>query len=253
MSSSKSSTEIILYDIPSPLPGKAWSPNAWKARYVLNYKGLAYRTEWIEYPEIEPLSKSLGVQPTMTRPNGDPLYTIPMIHDLATGKAVSDSFEIAKYLDDTYPEAPAVLPKAVRGLQAQFHHSIARMYLVDGFKLVIPAQKLNPPSMEYYIRTKQEVFGKPWEEIAPQGEDRLVAWKRIEGQVSVLDKCYAENISNTGWIMGDTPSFVDFVVAGYLTWIKQNLPDEWETHVKNWNEGRWAKLLKQCNKYAAIV
>ena len=28
---------IIFYDIPSTLPGKAWSPNTWKTRYVMNY------------------------------------------------------------------------------------------------------------------------------------------------------------------------------------------------------------------------
>ena len=77
------SAEIILFDLPSRA-GKAWSLNPWKsklllpfksgdpamtmtdptltpflARLALNYKGLPYRTEWIEYPDLRPTFQGL--------------------------------------------------------------------------------------------------------------------------------------------------------------------------------------------------
>ncbi|KAF9531525.1 hypothetical protein CPB83DRAFT_786941 [Crepidotus variabilis] len=33
-----STMAIIFYDIPSKLPGCAWSPNTWKIRFYLNYR-----------------------------------------------------------------------------------------------------------------------------------------------------------------------------------------------------------------------
>lgn len=52
------SEELLLFDIPSK-EGRAWSPNVWKVRAVLNYKKIPYRTEWIEFPDIEPKMKEL--------------------------------------------------------------------------------------------------------------------------------------------------------------------------------------------------
>ncbi|KAK0452716.1 uncharacterized protein EV420DRAFT_1630370 [Desarmillaria tabescens] len=92
------STSRILYDIPSTVSNKAWSPNVWKARYVLNYKGLPYRTEWVDSPTSKP---SDGVAPH---------YTLPLLHDHSTGASVSESAAIARYLDKTYPETPVVIP-----------------------------------------------------------------------------------------------------------------------------------------------
>jgi hypothetical protein len=55
-------------------------------RYSLNYKGIPYKTVWLEYEEIEPFSKRLGALPTSNKPDGRPHYTLPMIHDPATGR-----------------------------------------------------------------------------------------------------------------------------------------------------------------------
>lgn len=67
------SPQTILYDLPSQ-QGTAWSLNPWKskcdpcwdvpvltgsARLILNFKGIDYKTEWVEFPDIEPKMKSL--------------------------------------------------------------------------------------------------------------------------------------------------------------------------------------------------
>ena len=85
-----------------------------RSSLALNIKGLPYRTEWVEYPDIAPLIKSFGLPPN---PNAPTPYTLPTIYDPRTKRAIMDSMEIAKYLDDEYPETPAVLPKEVRAYQ----------------------------------------------------------------------------------------------------------------------------------------
>ena len=85
-----------------------------KPRYLLNIKGVPYRTQWVEYPEIAPLIKSFGLPPNS---NARTPYTLPAIYDPRTKRAVMDSVEIAKYLDDEYPDTPAVTPKELRPFQ----------------------------------------------------------------------------------------------------------------------------------------
>lgn len=60
---------VVFYDIPGNAhPQKAWSPNTQNTRYasrreqeglltdtlryILNYKGIPYKTVWVEYPDI---------------------------------------------------------------------------------------------------------------------------------------------------------------------------------------------------------
>jgi len=72
-------SQVTLYDLPSR-EQECWSLNPWKgtwlivvwhaglwlmtqtARLVLNYKDIAYKTEWTEYPDLAPKLKSLYVE-----------------------------------------------------------------------------------------------------------------------------------------------------------------------------------------------
>lgn len=67
------SAQTILYDLPTK-QNTAWSLNPWKskcgcvgrrrmltttARLILNFKGVDYKTEWVEFPDVEPKMKAL--------------------------------------------------------------------------------------------------------------------------------------------------------------------------------------------------
>ncbi|ETW81324.1 hypothetical protein HETIRDRAFT_426785 [Heterobasidion irregulare TC 32-1] len=69
-------------------------------RFALNMKALPYKTVWVEYPDIAGIREKLGAGPSGTRAD-EPLYTMPVIQDLATGAVVVDSFKIVQYLDTT--------------------------------------------------------------------------------------------------------------------------------------------------------
>ncbi|KZT66102.1 hypothetical protein DAEQUDRAFT_480082 [Daedalea quercina L-15889] len=102
-------------------PSKAWSPNTWKTRYLLNLKGLPYHMQWVEYPDIASLHKSFGLPPTYTRTII--AYTLLMIYDPRTKRVIADSIKIAAYLDDEYIETPAVFPKELRAFRAIFNQA----------------------------------------------------------------------------------------------------------------------------------
>lgn len=89
---------------------------------VLNYKRLPYKTVWVDFADVQPLSKQISAPPTTTYSDGSPRYTLPTIHDPNTGRTVSDTFEIARYLDEQYPERK-IFSKGSEDVQAQFANS----------------------------------------------------------------------------------------------------------------------------------
>jgi len=118
--------------------------------------------------------RKLGAEPTTTKPDGSPEYTLPTIHDDKIGKVVADSIKIAEYLEATYPDKPSLFPF---GAHAPIHMSNAFFFptAISPALLVFLASaivKLHPASLEYFRRTREPVFGKKLEEVVPQGEAR---------------------------------------------------------------------------------
>ncbi|KAF8878318.1 hypothetical protein BD779DRAFT_1628584 [Infundibulicybe gibba] len=248
---------IIFYDIPSTMPGNAWSSNTWKTRFSLNYKGLAYKTEWVEYPDIEPLCKKLGAAPTYTKETGEPLYTLPVIFDPHTRRIISDSFAIAKYLDEQYPETPKLIPAGTHALQRAF---IAAFYqAVDVlWEFTIPQTcvRLRSGSEPFFRSTREKDFGMKLEAVVPTGSARTEKLAQLEAGFGKYLAWVAYNPSGGVFVTGDTPVFVDFMVASFLIWLKVLWEDgedgEIWGQVKEWHGGKLRKLLAAVDKYAAV-
>ncbi|KAF8342406.1 hypothetical protein F5887DRAFT_887384, partial [Amanita rubescens] len=62
--------------------------------YALGYKNIQFRTEWIEYPNIEGQLKELGIGPTSTKLDGRPFYTVPATYDPNTKWAIQSRSKI---------------------------------------------------------------------------------------------------------------------------------------------------------------
>jgi len=232
---------ITLYDIPSQLYNNAWSPNVWKARYALNIKDVPYKTEWVEYQDIEALAEKLGASPTRTKSDGTPMYTLPIISDPNTGKVLSDSFLIAEYLDATYPEGNTLFPRGSKPLIAAFESAI-----MAALGAIIPAQFaityaiINPASKEHFRRTKEARVGRKLEEFSPVGPKRDSDLAKFKGALAAVDGWLSK--SDGKFVLGNTISFADCVLAGLLGWIKitNGIWDE----VATWHNGRWATYFE---------
>ncbi len=82
---------ITLYDLAGADDSHRFSPNCWRSQMALLIKGLPYETVPWRFTEKDALSFSGQGK-------------VPVIKD---GEAsVADSWEIAKYLDATYPDKP---------------------------------------------------------------------------------------------------------------------------------------------------
>lgn len=246
---------IILYDIPGTVAGHAWSPNTWKARFALNIKGIPYKTEWVEYPDVVDLCKRIGAAHTEIR-GGSPHYTLPIIYDPSTKAVVSDSFKIAQYLDKTYPSLPALIPAGTEAFQAMFTNTIEQRIQNVMFPVLALATllQLSPRSMEYFRRTREVRLGKKVEDFAPEGEVRDAIWKTSLGTFSEVHGWMGANGIGKTFVMGDTPSFADADIGSHLVWIKLVMG----TESKEWkdilaaDEGRWPRLAEALSKWEVV-
>lgn len=227
-------------------------------RFALNYKGIPYRTEWVEYPQIAPLLTSLGVEP-YPAPTLRP-YTLPAIYDPRTQRALMDSIKIATYLDETYPDTPALLPPPTRAFHYVFQDALLRTVHERLIPLLIPTciVKLNPPSQLYFRETREVTFGCKVEELSPP-EKRAEQWAAVEKGFSVLASWFEAAGDDRLLIMGGDVSggvsgvcHADTAIAGLLMWIRQVYGEEskeWQ-RVENFDGGRWGHFLDYFEKWA---
>ncbi|KAJ3827161.1 hypothetical protein F5880DRAFT_1475014 [Lentinula raphanica] len=252
---------IVFYDIPFAKPNICWSPNTWKARYCLNYKGLAYRTEWVEYPDIEALCIKIGAAPTSVEDKGTARYTLPVIYDPSTGQVISESFNIAVYLETTYPDTPRVFPSGTRALHSAFaHHAYSQLVNQPLGPFVRPLVFEKLPvgkSQEYYRRAREALYNVKVEDWAPRGEVRAKEWKKVEKCLVMFGK-YLEATKDEaggGFICGAEPTFADFVIAGILQWCKEGFGAEsvdWKDIV-TWQDGRWGSFMHSLEKFSVVI
>ncbi|THH30531.1 hypothetical protein EUX98_g3651 [Antrodiella citrinella] len=250
-------SEIIFYDIPSKTQTNAWSPNTWNTRFTLNLKGLKYRTEWVEYPDIEASCKKIGAGQTSTKSDGvTPHYTLPVIYDPSTKTVVADSFAIAEYLDTTYPNTPLVFPKNTRALHAAYSDAFNDALMMPLYSLsVLPtALTLNPSSYEYFRRTREVSFGKKLEEVAPEDERGEEVWAKLEAGFAKIASWLEKN-KEKPFVGGDKITYADIEIAGRLIWAKIVMGEDskgWQ-RIKAIDGGRWDRYLQQFDKYTTVV
>ncbi|RDB29448.1 Glutathione S-transferase-like protein ustS [Hypsizygus marmoreus] len=246
---------ITFYDIPTTKAGQPFSPNTWKTRYSLNFKGIPYHTVWVEYPDIEELCKKIGAPPTSVKPDGSPFYTLPVIYDPTTNTAISESILIAEYLDAKYPDNPKLLPPGTRPLQ----HAFSNAYLPTGapvLQFAMPATHriLNPSSEVYFRFHREKLFGKTMETLTPVGKAREDEWAKVKAGFNTVDGWLQKGKEDGPYFLGKENSFVDFVVGARLMWLRRIFGEdspEWND-IKTWNEGRWAAFVDGIRKYEAI-
>lgn len=221
------------------------------SRYCLNYKGLPFTTEWVEFPEIVPLYERLGVTPTLKKPDGSPLCTVPMIYDPTTNKYISDSVVIAEYLDTQYPQTPSVFPNNTTGLIQAFSEA-TRAYMppVRDFLIWTIFVKLNPPSAVYFRNQREPSLGKRMEDLVLDNQIAAIM-DDFKGVLGKLDALYSKNRGKGPYIMGDVLSWADILVASLLMCFRVSAGEDsqrWK-EITSWHGRRWAILMESLKKY----
>ena len=164
----------------------------------------------------------------------------------------SDSAEIAKYLDKTYPDTPKLFPQGSGALQEAFLDGAWSSVGYPLFMNVIlrTCKALNPRSEEYFRTTREALFGDKLENLG--GEKQ---WEAMEAALAKINTWLSANGPGKDLLlMGDKVCFSDIQIAGLLVWARvlfREDSDDWK-RISGWHDGKWKKLLEYFDKYAAV-
>lgn len=231
---------------------------------ALNLKGIEHKTEWVEHVDIQKRMAELGMPPIQTLEDGTPYYAIPAIHDSSTNAKVSDSYEIIKYLDETYPNTPKVLVEDETGsnfLQPALRKDwdLAEELLQRTAVLLAGIAFAHMPevSREKYRGRYETRFKINVEEYMKDEQAYEAYWKEAQETYSKAAAwiAEAEKVSNSPWIVGKTPTWPDIVIAAntvclFISAVGED-GKEWK-RVSQWDGGRWGRFWNGIKPFTTV-
>jgi glutathione S-transferase len=201
MSTKELLMQKTLYGLCGQDPERQFSPHVWKTIMSLKHKGLDFDLKPLPFtaiPEVE----------------GGFSATVPVLRD--GDVLVRDSFDIALYLDEAYPDRPGLfggeggkgMARFVEGFsQTVLHPSITKIVLMDIYNMLAPADRA------YFRRTREARLGQTLEEVA---ENRFSEHRAFPPKLEPVRHA----LKSQAWIGGDHPLFADFIVFGALQWAR---------------------------------
>ncbi len=196
---------ILFYDLVGHDTERPFSPHCWKTKMALAHKGLTATkvpTRFLEVPKVE----------------GGVSKTVPVIRD--GERVVADSFAIALYLDEAYPDRPTLFSGAGGKAMARFierwsqltiHPYIATVALTD-----LHAMQ-DEPNAAYFRENREQRYGKRLEDVVANRDAGLSTFRTaLEPLRSTL--------TYQPFIGGEAPLFADYIVFGALQWARVASP-----------------------------
>ncbi len=193
---------IKIYELCGADEDVVFSPHCWKTRLSLAHKGLDHESVPTPFTAVAATEGGEGRR-------------VPVIRDGDT--VVEESFEIAKYLDQHYPNAPelvggpagqALTQMIINWSHTQVHSKVVALSLMEIFNTLAPADK------EHFRTTREKLFGKTLEEFQAQFDTSDF------GPLNAALLPLELTLRKQSYIGGETPLFADYVVFGPLQWLR---------------------------------
>ena len=211
-------TKITTYDIVTK-DGVRFSPHAWRTTMALAHKGLEIDCQKIGFTDIPGIC------------DGERKIVPTIEHGQ---RVLSDSWTIALYLEDTFPQGPSLFGGEKGKAHAAFlnnwaslslHPLLIRVILLDIFN------RLPAKDQDYFRSSREARFGMSLEDFAAKGED---AKKQLKATLVPL----AKTLEAQDWLGGKVPSYADYIVFGAFQWVRTtsgfDLPALGGEAVKRW-------------------
>ena len=193
---------IVMHDLAGADPALRFSPYCWRTRLALAHKGLDAETipwRFTEKSAIAPYKSE----------------RVPVLLD--GEKAVVDSFVIANYLEDTYPDRPSLFGGEGGRAMARFLNSWGDLVLHGGLSPMVVAdivQRLDGDDYAYFRKSREARFdGKPLEEVAADRDRRVEDFRRSLEPFRTM-------LRGQPFVGGAAPNYGDYIVFGGFQWAR---------------------------------
>jgi glutathione S-transferase len=192
---------LKLFELVGTDAARPFSPFCWRTRMALAHKGLSAQTiPWC-------FTDKDAIAPHQSE-------KVPVLID--GDSSVADSWAIANYLEDNYPDRPSLFGGAGGRAMGRMMNWWGDIAVVGGMFPLIVADipgHLKPMDAQYFRRTREARFGKPLEEVAA-GRD-----KSVEGFRRALDPMRL-TLKTQAYLGGEKPNYADYIVFGAFQWAR---------------------------------
>jgi len=136
---------------------------------------------------------------------------VPVLIDAEN--TISDSWEIAKYLETEYPDTPSLKLDHGEVLFLKFwveivlHPELLQLLVMDIYN------NLAKKDQKYFRESREKRFGKALEEIVINRDERLPRFQKLLNPLRTTLKKH-------DFVAGETPGFSDYIVFGAFQWAR---------------------------------
>ncbi len=187
-----------LYELCGENRQVCFGPYVWRTKYFLAHKGLSYETVPLRFVEKSQI-------------DGEGAQRFPTLED--GGKLVGDSFEIAQYLDEAYPENKVFGSEAELAQAHSLQASINSIVLFGIFTCVAVDvwKQLDEASQAYFRETREKAVGQSLEDFVSGRETRVEDFRKQ------LDFLRAP-LASFPYLSGNQPGWLDYTLMGTFMW-----------------------------------
>jgi glutathione S-transferase len=198
-------TPIKLYDLAGDEDTRCFSPYCWRVKMALAHKGLEVESIPWRFTEKEALSFSGQGR-------------VPVIVD--QGRAIFDSWTIAQYLDEAYPDRPRLFEGEESHTLTYFfkhwcesliHAAILRAVVLDLYG------HLHEKDKAYFRESREKRFGMSLEQY---GANPQAAIADLRAGLFPARSVLAEQF----FLSGRGPGFADYILFGAFQWARTISP-----------------------------
>ncbi|HEY0328696.1 MAG TPA: glutathione S-transferase family protein [Rhodopseudomonas sp.] len=192
---------LKLYELVGVEETRPFSPFCWRTRMALAHKRLDVTSIPWRFTEKAAISPYKSEK-------------VPVLLD--GDHAVADSWAIANYLEDAYPERPSLFGGAGGRAMARMLNWWGDIAVIGGVFPLIAADihaHLRPEDQDYFRNSREPRFGKSLEQIAA---NRDVA---VEGFRKALDPLRL-TLRTQPFVGGEAPNYADYILFGGFQWAR---------------------------------
>jgi len=189
----------LLYELAGEDPERRFSPYCWRIRFALQHKGLSFETVPWRFSDRDAIAFSGQAK-------------VPVLVD--GEHVVSDSWEIAQYLESTYPDSPSLL--GASGALVLFMAAWADTILLPAVSALILADIpsiLHERDRDYFRESRETRFGRTLESLCQDRETRVVAFRQ-----SLLP--LRRTLARHDFLGGQQPDYADYCVFSVFQWAR---------------------------------
>ena len=139
---------------------------------------------------------------------------VPVLHD--GEDVVFDSWTIAGFLEDRYPDRPSLFGGAGGRALARFVNAWADGVLVPAIARMTVADiyaHLDPGDRPYFRQSREDRFGMPLEEVIADRDARVLDFRQSLAPMRNV-------LAAQPYLCGAAPAYADYIVFGCFQWSR---------------------------------